>query len=188
VLEVGCGPGHLARRLARHGLKVTGVDLDPAMVARARAGAGRRGDAGHPRLAFLVGDAAALAFPDGAFDLVVSTLSVHHWADPAAGLAEVGRVLRPGGRALVWGTCGPAPGPTPSARATPACPTRSSTWAARRSGWCGAAPWRWPWRLTPTQRVELVRDGGPPGPPSHSEASAQTCSRPASGRGCGWLA
>jgi SAM-dependent methyltransferase len=40
--------------------------------------------------------------PRRSFDLVVSTLSMHHWADPTAGLTEIGRVLRPGGRALVW--------------------------------------------------------------------------------------
>jgi Methyltransferase domain len=48
VLEVGCGPGHLSIRLARHhGFEVTGLDLDPAMIARARANADRLGDAGH---------------------------------------------------------------------------------------------------------------------------------------------
>jgi SAM-dependent methyltransferase len=46
--------------------------------------------------------AASLPFPDGSFNLVVSTLSMHHRALPTAGLAEIGRVLRPGGRALIW--------------------------------------------------------------------------------------
>jgi ubiquinone/menaquinone biosynthesis C-methylase UbiE len=102
VLEVGCGPGHLSIRLARHGVEVTGLDLDPAMIARARANADRLGDGDQRRPSLLVGDVAALAFPDRSFDLMVSTLSMHHWADPAAGLAEIGRVLRPGARALVW--------------------------------------------------------------------------------------
>jgi ubiquinone/menaquinone biosynthesis C-methylase UbiE len=103
VLEVGCGPGHLSIRLARHhGLEVTGLDLDPAMIARARANT-RRPEPGDERWPeFLVGDVAALAFPDRSFDLVVSTLSMHHWADPTAGLAEIGRLLRPGARALIW--------------------------------------------------------------------------------------
>jgi 2-polyprenyl-3-methyl-5-hydroxy-6-metoxy-1,4-benzoquinol methylase len=50
VLEVGCGPGHLSTRLGRHGFDVTGLDLDPAMIARARANTdrgGNRGGAGH---------------------------------------------------------------------------------------------------------------------------------------------
>jgi SAM-dependent methyltransferase len=47
VLEVGCGPGHLSIRLARrHGLEVTGLDLDPAMIARARANTDRAGNRG----------------------------------------------------------------------------------------------------------------------------------------------
>jgi SAM-dependent methyltransferase len=103
VLEVGWGPGHRSIRLARqHRLDVTGLDLDPAVVARARANADRPGNSDQRRPSFLVGDVAALAFPDGSFDLVVSTLSMHHWADPTAGLAEIGRVLRPDARALIW--------------------------------------------------------------------------------------
>ena len=62
------------------------------------------GNSDRRRPSLLVGDVAALAFPDRSFDLVVSTLSMHHWADPTAGLAEIGRVLRPGGRALVLDT------------------------------------------------------------------------------------
>jgi SAM-dependent methyltransferase len=152
VLEVGCGPGRLSILLARrHSLDMTGLDLDPAMVERARANAARsaRQDGREP--SFLVGDVASLAFPDQSFDLVVSTLSMHHWADPVAGLAEIGRVLRPGGRALVWDfragrvpLHGRLPDPVDHARGSP---LRVVT----------AVPWRWPWRLSLTQRIELVR-------------------------------
>jgi SAM-dependent methyltransferase len=65
VLEVGCGPGHLSIRLTRHGFAVTGLDLDPAMIARAQANAGRPGNSDQRRPSFLVGNVAALAFPDG---------------------------------------------------------------------------------------------------------------------------
>jgi ubiquinone/menaquinone biosynthesis C-methylase UbiE len=79
VLKVGCGPGHLSIRLARqHGLEVTGLDLDSAMISRARANADRPGGGHQPRPSLLVGDVASLAFPDQSFDLVVSTLSMHH--------------------------------------------------------------------------------------------------------------
>jgi SAM-dependent methyltransferase len=74
VLEVGCGPGHLSIRLARHGFAVTGLDLDPAMIARAQTNADRPGNSDQRRPSFLVGDVAALAFPDRSFDLVVRAL------------------------------------------------------------------------------------------------------------------
>ena len=90
VLEVGCGPGRLSIRLARrHGLDVTGLDLDPAMIERARANAARLPGGDGQRPSFVVGDAGSLPFPDGSFDLVVSTLSMHNWAEPEAGLVEI---------------------------------------------------------------------------------------------------
>jgi SAM-dependent methyltransferase len=159
VLEVGCGPGQLSTRLARrYGFEVTGLDLDPAMIVRARANAGRPGSAGGRRPSFVVGDVAALAFPDRSFDLVVSTLSMHHWADPAAGLAEVGRVLRPGGRALVWDFRPGVRLPFGPGHAHPPDPAEH----ARRSPLrvVAVTPWRWPWRFRLTQRTELVRDNG----------------------------
>lgn len=151
VLEVGCGPGRLSIALAQRGFDVTGLDLDPAMIERAGFNAERLGEDEERRPAFLVGDVASLAFADESFDLVVSTLSMHHWADVSAGLAEIGRVLRPGGRALVWDLRpaivpfhGHVPdpvehGPGPSLRVA------------------SARPWRWPWRLALTRRIELVR-------------------------------
>jgi SAM-dependent methyltransferase len=157
VLEVGCGPGHLSIRLARHhGLEVTGLDLDPAMVTRARANANRSENGDQRRPAFLVGDVAALAFPDRSFDLVVSTLSMHHWTDPTAGLAEIGRVLRPGARALIWDfRPGVRPhlfGPRHAHIPDPVDHTRGSS-----LGVVNVTPWRWPWRFTLTQRIELAR-------------------------------
>jgi SAM-dependent methyltransferase len=152
VLEVGCGPGRLSIRLARqHGLDVTGLDLDPAMVERARANAHRPGNGDEPRPSFLVGDVASLAFPDASFDLVVSTLSMHHWADPNAGLAEIGRVLRPGARALVWDL---RPGVVPFHAHLPD-PVDHTQGSPLRV--VSATRWRWPWRFSLTQRIELVR-------------------------------
>jgi ubiquinone/menaquinone biosynthesis C-methylase UbiE len=77
---------------------------------------------------------AALTFPDRSFDLVVSTLSMHHWADPAAGLAEIGRVLRPDARALIW-DFRPGGRPICSDHGTPTCRIPSTTCAALRFGW-----------------------------------------------------
>ena len=154
VLDVGCGPGHLANRLARdHDLDVTGLDLDPAMIERARANA-ERAVPTERRPAFVVGGVAALPFPDASFDLVVSTLSMHHWADAAAGQAEINRVLRPGGRALVWDI---RPGVVPLHRHQPDPLERVGGSSLRLAG---ATPWRWPWRLALTQRIELIQGDG----------------------------
>jgi SAM-dependent methyltransferase len=102
VLEVGSGPGRLAVKLAElaSDIQVTGVDISPEMVERANARAARSGLA--DRVEFLVGDVTALSFPDASFDVVVSTFSLHHWPNPARGLAEIYRVLRPGGVARIY--------------------------------------------------------------------------------------
>jgi SAM-dependent methyltransferase len=102
LLEVGSGPGRLAVRLAREaaGVTLTGVDISSTMVERA---ARRAAGAGlSERMRFEVGDVAALPLSDREFDVVVSTLSLHHWSDPASGLAEIHRVLKPGGEALIY--------------------------------------------------------------------------------------
>ena len=160
ILEAGCGPGHLSTRLARdHGVEVIGLDLDPAMIARAQANTDPAGNRGGRRASFLVGDVAALAVPDQSFDLVVSTLSMHHWADPAAGLAEIGRVLRPGGRALIWDFRPDARlhpiGPGHAHMPDPADHTHGSPLRVEN-----ATPWHWPWRFALTQRVQLIRADG----------------------------
>jgi SAM-dependent methyltransferase len=158
VLEVGCGPGHLSIRLAHdHGLEVTGLDLDPDMIerARARAQGARPGAEGSP--AFVVGDVAALPFGDGSFDLVVSTLSMHHWAEPTKGLAEIGRVLRPGGRALVWDF---RPGGLPFHRRMPDAMAHLPGSGLRV---LSATPWRWPWMFSLLTRLELARAVETPG-------------------------
>jgi ubiquinone/menaquinone biosynthesis C-methylase UbiE len=135
---------------------VTGLDLDPAMIARARANNDRPQNGDQRQPSFLVGDVAALAFPDASFDLVVSTLSMHHWADPTSGLAEIGRVLRPGASALIWDfRPGVRPhlfGPRHAHLPDPVDHTHSSPLRV-----VNATPWRWPLRLNLTQRIELVR-------------------------------
>src|SRR5262245_58867263 len=118
------------------------------VVRHANAARSAQGHGREP--SFLVGDVASLAFPNRKVDLVVSTLSMHHWADPA-GLSEIGRVLRPGGRALVWDFRAgrmPLHGHLPDpVEHTHGSPLRVVT----------ATPWRWPWRVMLTQRIELVR-------------------------------
>jgi ubiquinone/menaquinone biosynthesis C-methylase UbiE len=152
VLEVGSGPGHLSIAMARrHRLDVTALDLDPDMIERARANSG---DSSVP--SFLVGDVASLPFPDASFDVVVSTFSMHHWADPTAGLAEISRVLRPGGRALIWDF---RPGSRPHllGRRHDHIPDPAEHAQGLPLRVVSSAPWRWPWRFSLAQRMELVR-------------------------------
>ena len=102
VLEVGSGPGRLAVLLARKApdLNVIGVDISTEMVERA---ARRATEAGFgEQVRFETGDVGALPFPEGSFDGAVSTLSMHHWPDPARGLAEIHRVLKAGGEARIY--------------------------------------------------------------------------------------
>jgi ubiquinone/menaquinone biosynthesis C-methylase UbiE len=101
VLDVGTGPGRVPRLIAAAypTVEVEGVDLSPEMIARATSTANRTRTS---NLRFRVGDVAALPFADNSVDLVVSTLSLHHWDDPAAGLNEIVRVLGPGGQAWIY--------------------------------------------------------------------------------------
>ncbi|HWH43404.1 MAG TPA: methyltransferase domain-containing protein [Thermoleophilaceae bacterium] len=104
VLDIGAGPGFLAVAMAAavgpRG-SVDGVDVSESMIALAR----RRSPEPHSApLAFRLGDALALPFPDECFDVVVSTQVYEYVEDIQAALAEARRVLRPGGRLLVLDT------------------------------------------------------------------------------------
>lgn len=94
AVDLGCGPGYLAVELARHapGLHVTGIDLSDQMLAEAERFAAQVGY--EDQVSFRRGDVARIPFPDNSLDLVVSTLSLHHWSDPVAVLDEIARVLR----------------------------------------------------------------------------------------------
>jgi ubiquinone/menaquinone biosynthesis C-methylase UbiE len=98
VLDVGCGPGLFLREAAGRG--ATAVGVDPSV--RMRRLAERRIPAG-PRPAVTVVDGAAEHLPlaDGSATVAWAVASFHHWSDPDAGLAEVRRVLAPGGRLLI---------------------------------------------------------------------------------------
>jgi SAM-dependent methyltransferase len=98
VVDVACGPGLVACAFARHAFHVTGIDITPAMIDQARR---RQEELALRNLAWVVGEADPLPFPDGAFSLVITRYSFHHFLEPRAALKEMIRVCRPGGRVLV---------------------------------------------------------------------------------------
>ena len=93
VVDVGCGTGLVTSELVQRGCAVTGVDASAAMLARARAR--------EPRASFLLARAEALPFPDQAFDAATSAQAFHWFEQPRA-LAELVRVVRPGGIIAIW--------------------------------------------------------------------------------------
>ncbi|MBN1762169.1 MAG: class I SAM-dependent methyltransferase [Methanomicrobia archaeon] len=94
ILDIGTGPGYLLIEIAARapGLELDGIDLSPAMVKIARKNAAKKGVADHVR--FQRANAADLPFDDGSFDLILSTLSFHHWSRPLECLTEIRRVLK----------------------------------------------------------------------------------------------
>jgi ubiquinone/menaquinone biosynthesis C-methylase UbiE len=100
VLDVGCGPGLGVAYAAGAGAgRVVGVDASPIMVRHANR-RNRKGVIGG-RVEIRRADALQLPFPDGAFTKAGSLNSMQFWASPGAGLAELHRVLEPGGRVAV---------------------------------------------------------------------------------------
>jgi ubiquinone/menaquinone biosynthesis C-methylase UbiE len=100
VLDVGTGPGVLLVELAelRPDLRLTGVDLSADMVRAAQRKLVRYGD----RASAVTADVVDLPFEAASFDLIVSSVSLHHWSRPGDAAVELARVLRPGGMVCVY--------------------------------------------------------------------------------------
>jgi SAM-dependent methyltransferase len=98
VLDVACGPGHLAATATARGAIAQGLDFSAAMVGVARGL--------YPEIVVTEGDAEDMLYADGTFDAVVSSFGIHHVPRPQRALAECWRVLKPGGRIAftVWAT------------------------------------------------------------------------------------
>lgn len=122
VLDVGCGDGVLATKLAAAGAHVTGLDATPAMLAAAGERAARAGAS----LTLLHGDAEHLPFHDDSFDIIVSVATLCFTKDTTGPLRKMTRCLRPGGR-VVLGELG-----------------KWSVWTAQRriKAWLGSGLWR----------------------------------------------
>ncbi|WP_378735116.1 methyltransferase domain-containing protein [Nocardia brasiliensis] len=126
TVDIGCGPGDLARALAKRvgpEGRVVGVDPAPEMIDYAT-----EHSRAVPNCRFEVGAAQTLALPDAAFDVVTSTFAMHHIpeAQRPAAVAQMFRILRPGGRLLLADT-------HPTGRVLPAVVRVMARFAARRT-------------------------------------------------------
>ena len=102
IVDLGCGPGYMARELALAvgpGGRVHALDLSGPMLALAR-----RRCRDLPAVGLAAGDMTALALPDGSVDAAVALQSLAYVPDVARAIGEIARVLRPGGRAVVLDT------------------------------------------------------------------------------------
>jgi len=101
ILDVGCGTGRLLRAISKiwPDAQLTGVDLSEPMITIARKLA--------PLYRFHISPAEKLPLQDQSYDLVVSSLTLHHWNDAAMGIKEIVRVLKPGGVFCIADHLGP---------------------------------------------------------------------------------
>jgi ubiquinone/menaquinone biosynthesis C-methylase UbiE len=102
LADLGCGTGHLIVQIAKQfpTLKLIGVDISSEVLefAKQRVIEERMQE----KIEFREGNAETLPFEDGSLDYIVSTLSLHHWADPPKVVEEIYRVLKKGGRILIF--------------------------------------------------------------------------------------
>ncbi len=104
LADIGCGPGYLTADVARAfpDIEITAVDISDEMLGRAEINLAPLNTG--KRISFRQGDIHALPLEDNSLGFVVSTLSLHHWADPPQAFSEIYRVLKPQGQFLVFDT------------------------------------------------------------------------------------
>jgi ubiquinone/menaquinone biosynthesis C-methylase UbiE len=98
LLDLACGGGIVVCAFAPHLKHATGIDMTPAMLERAHQLAAEKGIS---NVTWDRGDVTALPYPDGAFDIVVTRFSMHHFLNPLGVLREMVRVCAAGGRVVV---------------------------------------------------------------------------------------
>jgi ubiquinone/menaquinone biosynthesis C-methylase UbiE len=159
VLDVPCGGGIAFRALPQgRNIRYAAVDIDEAMLARARLRAQRRG----LEAEFVAGDMLKLPLDDGAADLVLSYSGLHMVSDPERAVQELARCLKPGGHNVPRRRDVALPGPVRN-RCSPgtsaaACPGRSDPLAeGRRHPRCDDRPPAWVRRLQRPSRIRGYR-------------------------------
>lgn len=95
VLDIACGEGYGCQLLSNHALKVTGVDIDPSTIIRAKQ------QYSNSKINFLDGSIEAIPCPDKSFDLVTCFETLEHISGQEQALKEIRRVLKPGGVLLI---------------------------------------------------------------------------------------
>ena len=102
ILDAGTGPGYVPFAIAKRvpGVEITGIDLSSGMVKFANKKSKKLGLAN--RVRFKVANVGNLPFENESFDLVISTISLHHWAKPAEYIKEIHRVLKKNGEVYIY--------------------------------------------------------------------------------------
>jgi ubiquinone/menaquinone biosynthesis C-methylase UbiE len=102
MADIGCGPGYLIQLIARAfpALNIIGIDVSAEILKAASDNLNLKNSDG--RVKFQQGDIQKLPLEDNSMDFVVSTLSLHHWAEPGRAIVEIQRVLKPGGQFLIF--------------------------------------------------------------------------------------
>lgn len=98
AVDLACGPGTFVRSMARHVARAAGVDITPAMLARAQK---ETALAGLTNTTFFCADVEALPFADDSWDIALCGYALHHLLRPAQVVREMARIVRPGGRVAV---------------------------------------------------------------------------------------
>jgi ubiquinone/menaquinone biosynthesis C-methylase UbiE len=105
VLDLGCGTGHLIKdihdEIGKAGIRATmhGIDIGAASIRECKEHIAKVGLAD---VDIKEGDGARMPLLDGSMDVVITSLSLHHWSKPESVLSDIHRVLKPGGRLILW--------------------------------------------------------------------------------------
>jgi ubiquinone/menaquinone biosynthesis C-methylase UbiE len=102
LIDVGCGPGYLTADILKSFPQLSVIGMDIAEEMLERAADNLNSQVSNNRASFRKGDIHELPFKDSSMDFVVSTLSLHHWAEPVKAINEIYRVLKPGCRFLLF--------------------------------------------------------------------------------------